>query len=109
MIGAMQLALMKPTAVLINTSRGPVIDQRALAEALRQGRPGIAALDVTDPEPIAMDDPLLALPNVIIAPHIASASRATREKMAEMAVANLLAALHGELPPNCVNPEARRG
>ena len=109
MIGATQLALMKPTAVLINTSRGPVIDQRALAEALRQGRPGFAALDVTDPEPIAMDDPLLALPNVIIAPHIASASRATREKMAEMAVANLLAALHGELPPNCVNPEARRG
>ena len=107
MIGAAQLALMKPTAVLINTSRGPVVDQRALAEALRQGRPGMAALDVTDPEPISMDDPLLALPNAIIAPHIASGSRATRERMAAMAVENLLAGLRGDLPPNCVNPEAR--
>ena len=106
LVGAAQLAMMKPDAVLINTSRGPVVDQRALAEALKQGRPGMAALDVTDPEPIAMDDPLLALPNVIIAPHIASGSRATREQMAEMAVDNLLAALRGELPPNCVNPEA---
>jgi glyoxylate reductase len=106
LIGAAQLAMMKPTAVLINTSRGPVVDQRALAEALRQGRPGMAALDVTDPEPIAIDDPLLQLPNVIIAPHIASGSRATREKMAAMAVDNLLAGLRGELPPNCVNPEA---
>ncbi len=109
MIGAAQLALMKPTAVLINTSRGPVVDQRALAEALRRGRPGYAALDVTDPEPITMDDPLLALSNVIIAPHIASGSRTTREQMAAMAVENLLAALRGELPPNCVNPEAKGG
>jgi glyoxylate reductase len=106
LIGVAQLALMKPTAVLINTARGPVVDQRALAEALRAGRPGMAALDVTDPEPIAMDDPLLVLPNTIIAPHIASGSRATREKMAEMAADNLLAGLQGELPPNCVNPEA---
>ncbi|MGH2588285.1 MAG: 2-hydroxyacid dehydrogenase [Dehalococcoidia bacterium] len=106
LIGAAQLALMKPEAVLINTSRGPVVDQRALAEALANGRPGMAALDVTDPEPIAMDDPLLQLPNAIIAPHIASGSRATREKMAEMAVDNLLAGLRGKLPPNCVNPEA---
>ena len=106
LIGAAQLALMKPSAVLINTARGPVVDQRALAEALRAGRPGMAALDVTDPEPIAMDDPLLQLPNAIIAPHIASGSRATRERMAEMAVENLLAGLRGELPPNCVNPEA---
>lgn len=107
LIGAAQLATMKPTAVLINTSRGPVVDQAALAAALRAGRPGMAALDVTDPEPIAMDDPLLTLPNVIIAPHIASGSRATREQMAEMAVENLLAGLRGDLPPNCVNPEAR--
>jgi glyoxylate reductase len=106
LIGAAQLALMKPTAVLINTARGPVVDQRALAAALQAGRPGMAALDVTDPEPIAPDDPLLALPNAIIAPHIASGSRATREQMAEMAVDNLLAGLRGELPPNCVNPEA---
>jgi len=104
-----RLALMKPTAVLINTSRGPVVDQAALAEALRQGRPAFAALDVTDPEPIAMDDSLVSMPNTIIAPHIASGSRATREKMADMAVDNLLAGLRGELPPNCVNPEALRG
>ncbi len=109
LIGVAQLAMMKPDAILINTARGPVVDQRALAEALRQGRPGMAALDVTDPEPIAMDDPLLALSNVIIAPHIASGSRATREQMAEMAVDNLLAGLRGELPPNCVNPEALAG
>lgn len=106
LIGARELAMMKPTAVLINTSRGPVVDQAALAEALRAGRPAYAALDVTDPEPILPDDPLLALPNVIIAPHIASASRATREQMAEMAVENLLAGLRGETPPNCPNPEA---
>jgi glyoxylate reductase len=85
-----------------------VVDQRALAEALARGRPGFAALDVTDPEPIAMDDPLLTLPNVIIAPHIASGSRTTREQMAVMAVDNLLAALRGDLPPNCINPEAAR-
>jgi glyoxylate reductase len=106
LIGAAQLAMMKPTAILVNTARGPIVDQRALADALRAGHPAIAALDVTDPEPIAMDDPLLSVPNAIIAPHIASGSRATREKMAEIAVDNLLAALRGELPPNCVNPEA---
>ena len=104
-IGAPELATMKPTAILINTSRGPVVDQRALAEALKAGRPAMAALDVTDPEPIPMDDPLLALPNVIIAPHIASGSLATRSKMAEMAVDNLLAGLAGKRPPNCVNAE----
>jgi glyoxylate reductase len=108
MIGAAELALMKPGAILINTARGPVVDQRALYEALRDGRPAMAALDVTDPEPISPDDPLMTLPNVIIAPHIASGSRATRERMAEMAVDNLLAGLRGEQPPNCVNPEALR-
>lgn len=104
-IGARELAMMKPTAWLINTSRGPVVDKRALAEALAAGRPAGAALDVTDPEPIPMDDPLLRLPNVILAPHIASASLATRSKMADMAVDNLLAALAGRRPPHCVNPE----
>lgn len=104
-IGAAELARMKPRAWLINTSRGPVVDQQALARALRAGRPGGAALDVTDPEPIRMDDPLLSLPNVIVAPHIASGSLTTRAKMAEMAVDNLLAALEGRQPPNCVNPE----
>ncbi len=104
-IGARELAMMKPTAWLINTARGPVVDQRALAEALAAGRPAGAALDVTDPEPIPMDDPLLRLPNVILAPHIASASLATRSRMADMAVDNLLAALAGQRPPHCVNPE----
>jgi glyoxylate reductase len=104
-IGARELRLMKPTAVLINTSRGPVVDQRALAQALQAGRPAMAALDVTDPEPIPLDDPLLTLPNVVITPHIASASLTTRSKMAEMAVDNLLAGLAGQRPPNCVNAE----
>lgn len=100
-----RLRLMKPTAVLVNTSRGPVIDQRALADALRGGVIWAAALDVTEPEPIAMDDPLMALENCLIVPHIASASRATRGKMASMAAENLLAGLRGERLPTCVNPE----
>ncbi|MFN8556564.1 MAG: D-glycerate dehydrogenase [Dehalococcoidia bacterium] len=104
-IGAADLALMKPTAWLINTSRGPVVDQRALAEALKAGRPGGAALDVTDPEPISMQDPLLNLPNVILAPHIASGSLATRTMMANMAVENLLVGLDGAKLRFCVNAE----
>ena len=80
---------MKPTAVLVNTSRGPVVDQAALADALRDGVIWAAGLDVTDPEPIPMDDPLVGLDNCLIVPHIASASRATRGKMAAMAAANL--------------------
>jgi lactate dehydrogenase-like 2-hydroxyacid dehydrogenase len=99
------LALMKPTAVLVNTSRGPVVDQRALADALRGGRIWAAGLDVTDPEPIPMDDPLVGLDNCLIVPHIASASRATRGRMAEMAAANVLAGLRGERLPTPVNPE----
>ena len=99
------LALMKPTAVLVNTSRGPVVDQRALADALRGGMIWAAGLDVTDPEPIPMDDPLVGLDNCLIVPHIASASRATRGKMAEMAAANVLAGLRGERLPTPVNPE----
>jgi glyoxylate reductase len=105
LIDARRLALMKPTAVLINTARGPVIDQAALAAALRNGRPGYAALDVTEVEPIPPDDPLLTLPNCIITPHIGSASFATRARMAAMAVENLRAALRGERPPNLINPE----
>ncbi|HEU4920541.1 MAG TPA: D-glycerate dehydrogenase [Candidatus Limnocylindrales bacterium] len=99
------LRRMKPTAVLVNTSRGPVVDQSALHAALRDGEIFAAALDVTDPEPIAPDDPLLALDNCLVVPHIASASRATRAKMAEMAAANLLAGLRGERLPTPVNPE----
>ncbi len=104
LIDAPALARMKPTAVLVNTSRGPVIDQAALAEALRSGAIAAAALDVTDPEPIAPDDPLLSLDNCLVVPHIASASRATRGKMASMAAANLIAGVRGEPLPNQVQP-----
>lgn len=105
MIGEREFKLMKPTAILVNAARGPIVDPKALYNALKNGDIAYAALDVTEPEPIPMDDPLLTLPNCIIVPHIASASRATRGKMAEMAAANLLAGLRGERLPNCVNPE----
>lgn len=105
MINERTLQLMKPTAVLINTSRGPLVDQTALYEALRDGVIFAAALDVTDPEPISPDDPLLTLSNVIITPHMASASVATRSRMALLAAENLLRALRGEIPENAVNPE----
>ena len=96
---------MKPTAVLVNTSRGPVVDRRRSPTRSADGTIFAAALDVTDPEPIPVDDPLLALDNCLIVPHIASASRATRGKMAEMAAANLLAGLRGERLPTPINPE----
>jgi glyoxylate reductase len=108
LIGERELALMKPTAVLVNTTRGPVIDQRALYRALKEGRIAAAGLDVAEEEPIPLGDPLLTLDNVTITPHVGSASVATRGKMAAMAVENVLAALRGEQPPNCVNPEAVR-
>lgn len=104
LVNADFLRKMKPTALLINTSRGPVVDQAALYAALRDGVLGGAALDVTDPEPMALNDPLLTLANCIIAPHIASASIVTRTKMATMAAANLLAGLRGEALPTPVNP-----
>jgi lactate dehydrogenase-like 2-hydroxyacid dehydrogenase len=104
LMNATTLALMKPTAILVNTSRGPVVDQRALADALRDGTIAAAALDVTDPEPISMDDPLVGLDNCLIVPHIASASRATRGRMAAMAAANLLAGVRGEPLPTPVSP-----
>jgi phosphoglycerate dehydrogenase-like enzyme len=96
---------MKPTAILVTPARGPVVDTRALERALREGRIGAAALDVTDPEPIPADDPIVGLPNCLIVPHIASASWATRGRMAEMAAANLLAGVRGERLPTAVNPE----
>lgn len=105
LIGQEALALMKREAILINTSRGPVVDQAALVEALRAGQIAAAGLDVTDPEPIPLDDPLLSLPNVVVLPHIGSASVATRTRMAQMAADNLLAGLRGERLPNTVNPE----
>ena len=105
LINAEKLGWMKSTAVLVNTSRGPVVDPRALADALRAGTIFAAGLDVTDPEPIPTDDPLLSLDNCLVVPHIASASSATRAKMAEMAAANLLAGLRGDRLPTPVNPE----
>jgi phosphoglycerate dehydrogenase-like enzyme len=99
---------MKPTAMLINTSRGPLIDQQALTEALQRGQLAGAALDVTDPEPLAPNDPLLALPNVVVTPHLSSASVTARERMAVMAAENLLAGLRGERLPHCVNPQVYR-
>lgn len=105
LIDKQALDLMKPTAILINTARGPVVDPQALYQALKARRIFAAALDVTDPEPIPLDSPLLELDNLIIVPHIASASRSTREKMATMAAENLIAGLRGERLPNCVNPE----
>jgi glyoxylate reductase len=105
LIDAEMLRRMKPSAILVNTSRGPIVDGYALAEALRSGVIAAAALDVTEPEPIPMDHPLLTLPNCIVTPHMASASRATRGKMAQMAAANLLAGLRGERLPTPVNPD----
>lgn len=108
-IGAAQFAVMKPTAILVNTSRGPVVDQKALYEALKSRQIFAAAIDVTEVEPIPLDDPLLTLDNIIICPHIASASVITRTNMATMAAENLIAGLSGQIPPNCVNPEAIKG
>jgi lactate dehydrogenase-like 2-hydroxyacid dehydrogenase len=99
------LERMKPDAILVNTARGQIVDTRALVEALR-ARPLVAALDVTDPEPLPADHALLALPNAIVTPHIASASARTRTRMALMAAENVLAALRGERPPHLVNVDA---
>jgi lactate dehydrogenase-like 2-hydroxyacid dehydrogenase len=105
LIDAAALGRMKLTAVLINTSRGPVVDLDALYAALKEGRIFAAGLDVTEPEPIQPDHPILSLKNAIVVPHIASASRATRDKMAWMAAENLIAGLNGRRLPNCVNPQ----
>jgi lactate dehydrogenase-like 2-hydroxyacid dehydrogenase len=105
LIGAEQLAMCKPSAVLVNTARGPVVDPDALYAALRDGTLAAAALDVTEPEPLPADHPLLELPNCIVTPHIASSSHATRTQMSVIAAENLLAGLDGERLPHCVNPE----
>jgi glyoxylate reductase len=101
-----RLKLMKPGSILINTARGQVVDTEALYRALSSGTLAYAALDVTEPEPINPDHPLLSLDNVVITPHIASASFKTRNKMATMAAENLIAGLKDERLPNCVNPQA---
>jgi glyoxylate reductase len=105
LIDAEALAQMKPTAYLVNSARGPLVDTAALARALHGGELAGAALDVTDPEPLPGDHPLLDAPNLLVLPHVGSATHATRERMAEMAVDNLLAGLAGERMPNCANPE----
>jgi glyoxylate reductase len=104
-IDAQALDMMKPTAVLVNTSRGPVVDTMALYEALKTRRIFAAGLDVTEPEPLPADHPLYTLDSALIVPHIASSSFETRSRMAEMAADNLIAGLEGRLPPNCLNPE----
>jgi glyoxylate reductase len=105
LIGERAFGLMKPTAILINTSRGPVVDPVALYEALRSGQIAYAALDVTEPEPLPADHRLLELNNLIVAPHIASATVTSRTKMALIAVRNLLAGLEGTRLHHCANPE----
>jgi len=105
LIDAAALKAMKPSAILVNAARGGVVDHDALVEALRSGEIAYAALDVTEPEPLPADHPLVHLPNCIVVPHIASASIATRTKMATMAAENLLAGVRGEPLPNCVNPK----
>jgi glyoxylate reductase len=99
------LRRMKPTAILINTARGPIVDTDALTRALNEGWIAGVGLDVTDPEPLPGDHPLLEAPNLTVVPHIGSATHTTREAMATIAVDNLLAALAGERMPHCANPE----
>ena len=106
LISTRELSLMKPSAYLINTARGQIVDQPALVEALRERRIAGAALDVLEQEPPAPDEPLLQLENVIVLPHVGSATVETRRAMLELAIDNLLVALHGETPQCVVNPEA---
>jgi glyoxylate reductase len=99
LINAERLAWMKPNAILVNTSRGGVVDQQALFEALRRGQPFAAGLDVTDPEPLPDDHPLRALPNCLILPHIGSATREARDRMSMMAAENIVAGIEGQPLP----------
>ncbi len=105
MIDKAALSLMKPSAILVNAARGPLIDTQALTEALASHKITAAALDVTDPEPLPTSHPLFSLANCLILPHIGSATHHTRRKMAELACQNLLAGLAGQPLPHCVNAE----
>lgn len=105
MIGARELAMMKPTAILINAARGPVVETDALVNALSNDTIFAAGLDVTDPEPLPADHPLVSMPNCVVVPHIASATVTSRDNMATLAARNLLAVLQGEAPPHIVNPD----
>jgi glyoxylate reductase len=103
-----RLAMMKSHAILVNTSRGPLVDEAALARALKEGRIGGAALDVFEKEPISGDSPLLGLENVTLVPHIGSATQDSRRSMAETAAVNLINVLKGERPPSWLNPDAEK-
>jgi glyoxylate reductase len=105
LLDAAAIARIKPGAVLINCARGGIVDEVAMVRALRSGQLFAAGLDVFAREPLAPDDALLTLPNVVLTPHIGSATAQTREQMAAMAVANMVAALRGEVMPHCANPE----
>lgn len=105
LVNADFLSKMKSNAVLVNTARGGVLDQAALYNALKTNRIFAAALDVTDPEPLPMDSPLLELENCLIVPHLGSASKRTRDQMSLLAAQNLIAGLNGERLPHCANPE----
>lgn len=107
MIGERELGLMQSHAFLINTTRGRTVNPKALYDAVSSGGIAGAALDVTDPEPIPFDDPLLSLPNVVVSPHIASASSATVKKMGSLTAENVIGALLGKEMPSCVNPQAK--
>jgi len=104
LISERELDLMKPTAIIINTARGPIIDEKALVKALQAGKIAGAGLDVFEHEP-AIEPELLTMENVVLLPHIASASLKTRTLMATMASDNIVAHFHGQRPPNVVNPE----
>jgi phosphoglycerate dehydrogenase-like enzyme len=108
LFGAAAFRQMKETAVLINTARGAVVETDALLQALREGHIGAAALDVTDPEPLPADHPLLALDNCLVTPHIASSTLATRERIGQIAADNLLLGLRGESLLHCVNPSVQQ-
>jgi len=108
LVNAEKLKLMKKTAYLINNSRGPVVDEKALYAALKEGRIAGAGLDVFEQEPTPVDNPLLKLDNVVVAPHISSASYETRSKMAEMVADNLVAFFEGKRPPNLINPDVQK-
>lgn len=105
LFGREQFAKMKPTSYFVNAARGPIVDTEALVEALTNQTIAYAALDVTDPEPLPGDHPLLTLPNILVTPHIGSATTETRNRMANLTVDNLLAGLQGKPLPACVNSE----
>lgn len=108
LINAERLRLMKKTAYVINNSRGPVVDEKALYDALKEGRIAGAGLDVFEQEPTPLDNPLLKFDNVVVAPHISSASYETRSRMAEIVAENLIAFFEGKKPPTLINPDVMK-